>query len=65
MKRRIEVLHDAVQLGEIAPEHLSESDMVADPCTKYLPLAVWARHTHYHVNDALGRAFGRAGWKNE
>ena len=63
VKRRIEVLHDAVSLGEIAPEHISESDMVADPFTKYLTLRVWLRHMHYLINDAAGRAFGLAGWK--
>ena len=30
LKRRIVVLQDAVTLGEIAPEHVPESDMVAD-----------------------------------
>ena len=62
VKRRIEVLHDAVKLGEIAPEHVPESDMVADPFTKYLGLTVWLRHMHYLVNDLAGRAFGRKGW---
>ena len=43
--------------------YITESDMVADPFTKYLPLKVWLRHMHYLINDAIGRAFGLAGWK--
>ena len=27
-----------------------ESDMVADPLTKYLSYAVWNRHMHYLLN---------------
>ena len=34
LKRRIAVLQDAVQLGEIDPQHIPESDMVADIFTR-------------------------------
>ena len=63
VKRRIEVLHDAVTLDEISPEYIPESDMVADPFTKHLAVNVWLRHTHYLMNDDPGREFGHGGWK--
>ena len=48
--RRIKVITETVQQGEIAPEHISESDMVADSCTKYVKSSVWSRHMHYILN---------------
>ena len=39
-----------VRLNEIEPIHVEESDMIADPFTKYLPYAPWARHRHYYLN---------------
>ena len=53
LKRRIRVLQDGVDLGEIRPIHISEKDMVADPLTKYLPFAVWERHMAYLLNDRV------------
>ena len=53
LKRRIPFLQDAVALGEIAPEHVPESNMVADIFTKYLKLTVWLRHVAYLLNDAV------------
>ena len=47
------VLQDAVTLGEIAPEHVPESDRVADMFTKYLRVVVWLRHVAYLLNDAV------------
>ena len=63
IKRRIEVLHDAVILKEIAPEHIPESNMVADVFTKFKVFEVWSRLTHYLLNDTAGRQFGLGGWK--
>ena len=48
--RRIACLQDGARLGEIEPIHIEESDMVADPFTKYLAHAVWWRHMHYVLN---------------
>ena len=48
--RRVRCLQDGVRLAEIEPIHIDESDMVADPFTKYLTYAVWARHRHYYLN---------------
>ena len=48
--RRVRCLQDGVRLGEIEPIHIEESDMFADPFTKYLPYAPWARHRHYYLN---------------
>ena len=48
--RRVRCLQDGVRLGEIEPIHVAESDMFADPFTKYLPYAPWARHRHYYLN---------------
>ena len=44
------MLEDGVMHELIAPIHISERDMVADPMTKYLPHAVWIRHVHYVLN---------------
>ena len=52
LKRRVDVLHDCVGLGEVTPLYLSEKDMAADPMTKYLPYAVWLRHMNYIINDS-------------
>jgi hypothetical protein len=48
--RRTRCLHEGVQLDEIRPLHIRESDMVADPDTKCLVVRVWARHMHYKLN---------------
>ena len=48
--RRIKVITETVQHGEIAPEHICERDMAADSCTKYVKHEVWARHMHYVLN---------------
>ena len=48
--RRVACLQDGVRLAEIEPIHIEESDMVADPFTKYLAYAVWWRHMHYVLN---------------
>ena len=48
--RRAEVLQEGVSNGDLHPIHISERDMCADPMTKYLPQAVWARHMHYMLN---------------
>ena len=48
--RRVIVLQDGVQNGEILPIHISEAIMVADPYTKYLPYSVWHRHMAYALN---------------
>ena len=48
--RRIDCLTEGVEYDEIVPLHISEADMVADPCTKYLTYAVWIRHVHYMCN---------------
>ena len=53
MKRRIVVLQEAVELGEIVPIHISERDMLADIFTKYLKLHVWQRHMNYLLNDRI------------
>ena len=50
MARRIIVLHEGVAMSEITPIHITEKDMVADPLTKYLVFAVWARHMKYGMN---------------
>ena len=52
LKRRIVVLQDAVELGEIVPIHIPESNMVADIFTKYLKFVVWFRHVAYLLNDS-------------
>ena len=48
--RRAAVLEDGVTNGEIEPIHISESDMAADPFTKYLPRDVWIKHMNYITN---------------
>ena len=61
LKRRIVVLQDAVDLGEIVPVHVPESNMVADIFTKYLKLVVWLRHVAYLLNDST-RAVADVKW---
>ena len=61
LKRRIVVLQDAVDLGEIVPIHVPESNMVADIFTKYLKLVVWQRHVAYLLNDST-RACADVKW---
>ena len=72
--RRIEVITETVQHGEIEPEHIAESDMVADSCTKYVKNGVWARHMHYVLNlpgdppechDLVGGEWTKVGAKNK
>jgi hypothetical protein len=51
LKRRVEPLIEAVSPHlEIEPVHIPESQMVADPETKYLTQAVWLRHLKYKLN---------------
>ena len=45
-----DMLHDGVTLSEIAPTHIGERNMLADPLTKYLTFQVWRRHMHYVHN---------------
>ena len=51
LKRRIAVLQEGVDLGEIQPIFIPERNMVADPLTKYLTYPVWIRHMAYLLND--------------
>lgn len=48
--RRVAVLEQAVKHELVEPLHVSKQDMVADPYTKYLPLQVYQRLTHYANN---------------
>ena len=48
--RRTAMIQEAVKMKEIKPIHISEYDMVADSCTKYIKHSVWARHMHYVLN---------------
>ena len=50
LARRIKVITETVEQGEIAPEHIGEADMAADSCTKYVKQQVWSRHMHYILN---------------
>ena len=50
LARRIKVITETVEQGEIAPVHIGERDMAADSCTKYVKYEVWARHMHYILN---------------
>jgi hypothetical protein len=54
LKRRVDVLHDGVTLNEIAPTHIREYNMLADPLTKYLTFQVWRRHMLYMLNHKPG-----------
>ena len=36
LARRIKVINEIVEQGEIAPVHIGERDMAADSCTKYV-----------------------------
>ena len=49
--RRVVVLTDNVQHGEIMPVHINDPDMIADPFTKYLTINVWKRHMLYVLNN--------------
>ena len=51
--RRAAVLEDGVSDGEIEPLHIPESDMAADPFTKYLPRDVWLRHMRFVTNTQV------------
>ena len=57
LTRRVDVLREGVDMGEINPIHISERDMLADPFTKYLPHAVWHRHMGYLVNREVWEKF--------
>ena len=48
--RRAAVLEDGVTGGEISPIHITETDMAADPFTKFLPRDVWIRHMNFVCN---------------
>jgi hypothetical protein len=50
---RAAVLEDGVSNGEIEPVHIPESDMAADPFTKYLPRDVWLRHMRFVTNTQV------------
>ena len=49
--RRVAVLTDSVNHGEIIPIHINDPQMIADPFTKYLVVAVWSRHMLYVLNN--------------
>ena len=51
--RRAAVLEDGVSNGEIEPLHIPESDMAADPFTKYLPRDVWLGHMRFVTNTQV------------
>ena len=48
--RRVAVLQEAVQHGDIRPIFISGTNMVADAFTKYLTLPVWRRLMNYLLN---------------
>ena len=50
IQRRIGVLQDGVISYDIRPIHISEADMIADGCTKYVTAAVFFRHFYYILN---------------
>ena len=50
LTRRVKVLSEVTAAGEVQTIHIPEANMVADPFTKYLPYAVWARHMRYALN---------------
>ena len=50
LARRTKVITETTAMGETAPVHISEKDMVADSCTKYIKHDTWARHMHYILN---------------
>ena len=47
IKRRIEVLTDFINLGEVALLHIDEADNVSDGLTKPIKHTVFIRHTEY------------------
>ena len=56
---KAEVLTEAYESGEVAPEKCEDPENFADPQTKYLTFKTWARHLHYTHNfkgDAPPRA---------
>ena len=48
--RKAEVLTEAYENGEVAPEKCEDPENFADPQTKYLTYKPWARHLHYTHN---------------
>ena len=49
-RRKAEVLTEAYENGEVAPEKCEDPENFADPQTKYLTTKVWMRHLHYTHN---------------
>ena len=49
-RRKAEVLTEAYESGEVAPEKCEDPENFADPQTKYLTYKTWARHLHYTHN---------------
>ena len=49
--RRVAVLTDNVNHGEITPIHINDPEMIADPFTKYIVVAVWSKHMLYVLNN--------------
>ena len=49
-RRKAEVLTEAYENGEVAPEKCEDPENFADPQTKYLTYKPWARHLHYTHN---------------
>ena len=49
-RRKAEVLTEAYENGEVAPEKCEDPENFADPQTKYLTYKTWARHLHYTHN---------------
>ena len=48
--RRVRVLQEATELGDIAPQFVAGTDMVAGAFTKYLSFTVWRRLMLYVLN---------------
>ena len=48
--RRVAVLIEATNIGEILAIHISATDMCADAFTKYVKLDLWRRFMHYVCN---------------
>ena len=50
--RRVAVITECVNMGEVKPIHINDPLMVADAFTKYLTFPVWVRHMRYMLNLA-------------
>ena len=55
LSRRLKVITETVEHGDITPEHIPESDMAADSNTKYVKNTVWARHIPHALHPQLAR----------